>query len=121
MRRRARYVLGLVLAGLLVYLLAGSVAAPYFLQPELPRYARDALDAEASIGQISVNPSGRWVVSGKTASYRLLDDLASRPSASSWAISRCFSTCGAAFAASAFRLASRASAVTRRIRSSAAR
>jgi Domain of Unknown Function (DUF748) len=56
MRKRTPHVLGLVLAGLLVYSLAGFVAAPYFLQRELPRYARDALDGEASIGQISVNP-----------------------------------------------------------------
>jgi Domain of Unknown Function (DUF748) len=60
MRERARFVaanvLGLVLAGLLVYSLAGFIAAPYFLQRELPRYARDALDGEASIGQLSVNP-----------------------------------------------------------------
>ena len=60
MRKRARFaaahVLGLALAGLLVYALAGLAAAPYFLERELLRYAGDALEGKASIGQISVNP-----------------------------------------------------------------
>jgi hypothetical protein len=39
-----------------LYALAGFVAAPWYIQRELPNYLRDNLHATGSVGEIKINP-----------------------------------------------------------------